>query len=57
MDEAMAWATRSPVIPAGPGEIEIRPFYEAADSGPVSCRPSRRTPHRATAIREKLGVA
>ncbi|UZK64952.1 YciI family protein [Sphingomonas sp. M1-B02] len=29
MDEAMAWAQRSPLM--GPGVMEIRPFYEAAD--------------------------
>jgi hypothetical protein len=27
MDEAVAWVLRSPLI----GEVEIRPFYEAAD--------------------------
>src|SRR6476620_12429435 len=31
MDEAMAWAKRSPGPVAGSSEIEIRPFYEAAD--------------------------
>src|SRR4029453_13607714 len=31
MDEAMAWAKRSPVMPGMKGEMEIRPFYEAAD--------------------------
>jgi hypothetical protein len=30
MDEAVAWAKRSPTMP-GKTEIEIRPFYEAAD--------------------------
>ena len=29
MDEAMAWAMKSPVC--GPGTMEIRPFFEAAD--------------------------
>jgi hypothetical protein len=28
MDEALAWAMRAPTLP---GEMEIRPFYEAAD--------------------------
>ena len=32
MDEALAWAMRSPLMP-GKSEIEIRPFYEAADLG------------------------
>lgn len=31
MDEAMAWANRWPNPSPGRGEIEIRPFYEAAD--------------------------
>jgi len=31
MDEAMAWARRCPNPMPGPSEIEIRPFYEAAD--------------------------
>ena len=53
MDEAVAWAMRSPV--AGPGTIEIRPFYEAADlAGFV-------TPEELAAPRDgergKLGVA
>ena len=32
MDEAMAWAKRSPFMPGMKGEMEIRPFYEAARS-------------------------
>ena len=32
MDEAMAWARRAPSpLPGKKGEMEIRPFYEAAD--------------------------
>ena len=32
MDEAMAWAARAPnPTPGGKSEMEIRPFYEAAD--------------------------
>ena len=31
MDEAMAWAKRSPIMPGMKTEMEIRPFYEAAD--------------------------
>ena len=31
MDEAVAWAKRSPTPMSGKSEIEIRPFYEAAD--------------------------
>src|SRR3954465_5427119 len=29
MDEAVAWAKRSPSVGAGRSEMEIRPFYEA----------------------------
>jgi hypothetical protein len=29
LDEAVAWAKRNPLL--GQGEVEIRPFYEAAD--------------------------
>jgi hypothetical protein len=31
LDEAVAWAKRSPNPPSGPSRIEIRPFFEAAD--------------------------
>ena len=31
MDEAVAWAKRCPNLMLGPSEIEIRPFFEAAD--------------------------
>ncbi len=31
MDETLAWAQRSPHPMSGQSEIEIRPFYEAAD--------------------------
>ncbi len=31
MDEAVAWARRCRNPMAGPSEIEIRPFFEAAD--------------------------
>jgi hypothetical protein len=31
MDEAVAWAKRSPAMPGQKSEMEIRPFYEAAD--------------------------
>jgi hypothetical protein len=31
MDEALAWAKRAPSPVAGRSEMEIRPFYEAAD--------------------------
>jgi hypothetical protein len=55
MDEAVAWATRSPNPVAGKSEIEIRPFYEAADLAEFM------TPEELSAPREgergKLGVA
>jgi hypothetical protein len=53
MDEALAWARRSPN--PGSGEIEIRPFYEAADLAEFV------TPEELAAPRDgergKLGVA
>jgi len=55
MDEAVAWAKRSPNLTAGPSEMEIRPFYEAADLAEFM------TPEELSAPREgdrgKLGVA
>jgi hypothetical protein len=33
MDEAVEWVKRCPNPMPGPSEIEIRPFYEAADFG------------------------
>ena len=55
MDEAVAWAKRSPNLMPGKSEIEIRPFYEAADLAEFM------TPEELSAPREgdrgKLGVA
>ena len=55
MDEAVAWAKRSPNVMPGKSEIEIRPFYEAADLAEFM------TPEELAAPREgergKLGVA
>ena len=55
MDEAVAWAKRSPNSTSGRSEIEIRPFYEAADLAAFV------TPEELSAPREgergKLGVA
>jgi hypothetical protein len=52
MDEALAWAKRAPALP---GEMEIRPFYEAADLAAFV------TPEELAAPRDgergKLGVA
>lgn len=55
MDEAVAWAKRCPNPMPGPSEIEIRPFYEAADLGDFAA------PEELAAARDgergKLGVA
>jgi hypothetical protein len=55
MDEAVAWAKRSPSPTSGRSEIEIRPFYEAADLAEFM------TPEELSAPRDgdrgKLGVA
>jgi hypothetical protein len=56
MDEAMAWAKRAPnPMPGKKSEMEIRPFYEAADLAEFM------TPEELSAPREgergKLGVA
>ena len=55
MDEAVAWAKRSPNPMPGKSEIEIRPFYEAQDLAAFV------TPEELSAPREgergKLGVA
>jgi hypothetical protein len=54
MDEAVAWAKRAPVMP-GKTEMEIRPFFEAADLAEFV------TPEELAAPRDgergKLGVA
>jgi hypothetical protein len=55
MDEAMAWAKRAPNPMPGKSEMEIRPFYEAADLAEYI------TPEELSASRDgergKLGVA
>ena len=55
MDEAVAWAKRSPNHMPGKSEIEIRPFYEVADLAEFL------TPEELSAPRDgergKLGVA
>ena len=56
MDEAVAWVKRCPNVTSEPSEVEIRPFYEAADLADVlPLEPedaARRDP-----MRQKLGVA
>ena len=54
MDEAVAWAKRAPVMP-GKTEMEIRPFYEAADLAEFVTPEELATPR--TGERGKLGVA
>jgi hypothetical protein len=53
MDEAVAWAKRSPN--PMPGKIEIRPFYEAADLAEFLTPEELSTPRDGE--RGKLGVA
>jgi hypothetical protein len=55
MEEAMAWAQRAPVIPGMKGEMEIRPFYEAADLAEFVTPEELTTPREGE--RGKLGVA
>ena len=55
MDEAVAWAKRCPNPMPGPSEIEIRPFYEAADLAEFVTPEELATPREGT--RGKLGVA
>lgn len=51
IDEAVAWAKRSPM----PGQIEIRPFYEAADLAEFLTPEELSMPREGA--RGKLGVA
>jgi len=55
MDEAVAWATRCPNPMAGPSEIEIRPFFEAADLALVLTPQELATPREGE--RGRLGLA
>ena len=55
MDEAVAWAKRCPNPMAGPSEIEIRPFYEAADLAAFVTPEELSTPRGGE--RGRLGVA
>ena len=56
MDEAVAWAKRSPNPTAGPSKIEIRPFFEAADLADFAT-PEELAMGRREGERGKLGVA
>ena len=55
MDEALAWAKRCPNPMPGPSEVEIRPFYEAADLGGFVTKEELSAPREGE--RGKLGVA
>jgi hypothetical protein len=55
MDEAMAWAKRSPVMPGMKTEMEIRAFYEAEDLAAFVTPEELATPR--DGVRGKLGVA
>lgn len=55
MEEAMAWASRAPVVPGMKGALEIRPFYEADDLAPFMTPEELASPPDGE--RGKLGVA
>jgi hypothetical protein len=55
MDEALAWARRSPNIMPGRSEVEIRPFLEAADLAEFLTPEELANPRDGD--RGKLGVA
>jgi len=55
MAEAVAWAKRSPALTSGRSEMEIRPFYEAADLAEFVTPEELSTPRDGE--RGKLGVA
>ncbi len=55
MDEAVAWAKRSPNIMPGRSELELRPFLEAADLAEFLTPEELSTPREGE--RGKLGVA
>jgi hypothetical protein len=55
MDEAVAWAKRSPNPMSGRSEIEIRPFLEAADLAEFLTPEELATPREGE--RGKLGIA
>jgi hypothetical protein len=55
MDEAVAWAKRAPNVMPGRTEMEIRPFYEAADLAEFMTPGELQAPRDGE--RGKLGVA
>ncbi len=56
MDEAMAWAARTPDMPGMKGELEIRPFYEVEDLADFMS-PEELAAGKRDGERGKLGVA
>ena len=56
MDEAMAWAARSPAPATGRSEMEIRPFYEVEDLA-AFVTPEELAAGGREGDRGKLGVA
>lgn len=56
MEEALAWARRSPYPPSGRNEIEIRPFLEVEDLAAFLTPEERAAPPH-EGLRGKLGVA
>jgi hypothetical protein len=55
MDEAVAWAKRSPNVMPGRSELELRPFFEAADLAEFMSPEELAAPREGE--RGKLGVA
>jgi len=55
IDEAVAWVKRAPNLMPGRSEVEIRPFYEAADLAEYVTPEELATPREGE--RGKLGVA
>jgi hypothetical protein len=55
IDEAVAWAMRSPTLSPRSGEMEIRPFFEAADLAEFVSPEELSAPRHGE--RGKLGVA
>jgi hypothetical protein len=55
MDEAVAWAKRAPNVMPGRSEMQIRPFYEAADLADFITPEELAMPREGE--RGKLGVA
>lgn len=56
MEEAMAWASRAPVMPGVKSEMEIRPFYEVEDLA-AYVTPEELASGGHAGERGKLGVA